>query len=154
MNIGRELMFAIRQRAIGVIFPILQEHVLKLFSSGKDVFVKFTNLNLENNFVIVFYVSGEKQLIGEGKITNVTRLDPNLAWARYNGRIFLDEEEYFQYVDISPISKNKRKMTEITVMELRNIRRYRKPVDSIEPVTSSGRYLTKQMLNNIRLNIS
>jgi len=154
MNIGRELMSVTKQKTIGVIFPILPEHVSKLFNSGKDVFVKFTSLSLENNFTIVFYVSGEKKLIGEGKITNITRLDPNLAWARYNGRIFLNEEEYFQYVDISPISKNKRKMTEITVMELRNIRRYKKPIDSIEPVTSSGRYLTKQMLNNIRLNIS
>ena len=139
-----------RVKIIGAIFPVLHEHVSNLFSSDRDVFVKFTKLNLESGSTIVFYVSGEKLLIGEAKVGNVERLNPDVAWSRYKDRIFLDEEEYDKYVKVSPISKEERKMSEITVFELENMRKYKKPVRSIYPVTSSGRYLTKEMIDKIR----
>ena len=114
------------------------------------MFVKFTRLNLDNVSIIVFYVSGEKLLIGEAKVGRIERLNPDVAWSRYKDRVFLDEEEYDEYVRISPISKEERKMSEVTVFELENMRKYKKPVRSLYPVTSSGRYLTKEMINKIR----
>jgi hypothetical protein len=112
--------------------------------------VKFTKLNLESGSTIVFYVSGEKLLIGEAKVGHIERLNPEVAWSRYKNRVFLDEEEYHEYAKISPISKEARKMSEVTVFELENIRKYRNPVRSIYPVTSSGRYLTREMIDKIR----
>jgi len=114
------------------------------------VFVKFTRLNLKSGFTIVFYVSGEKLLIGEAKIDHIERLAPEVAWAHYKGRVFLDEEEYDKYVRVSPISKEQRKMGLVTIFELENVRKYKRPVRSIYPATPSGLYLTKEMIDRIR----
>lgn len=139
-----------RTLVIGAIFPVLRQHVSNLFGRDRDVFAKFTRLNVKNGSTIVFYVSHEKMLIGEAKASHVEKLNPEVAWHRYEDRIFLDEEEYHEYARISPISKNERKLSEVTVFELENIRKYKKPVKSMYPVTSSGRYLTKEMIEKIR----
>jgi len=134
----------------GAIFPILRKHILNLFGQDRNVFAKFTRLNLENEATIVFYVSGEGLLIGEAKVNHIERLDPDAAWFRYKDRIFLDEEEFNTYARISPVSKDKRIMTEITVFELENVRKYKRSIRSIYAITPSGRYLTKGMIKQIR----
>ena len=139
-----------RIKIVGAIFPILRENVSNLFGGNKDVFVKFTKLKLESGSTFVFYVTREKLLIGEAKVVYIKKLKPDVAWSRYKDRVFLHKQEYDQYVKISPLSKEKRKMREITVFELENLRRYEKPVKSIYPVTSSGRYLTEEMAKKIR----
>lgn len=139
------------EEVVGAIFPILPEHVPNLFDKNRDVFVKFTKLTgLKNGSVIVFYVSREKTLIGEGKIREVEKLDPETTWSRYKERIFLDKEEYDSYIKISPIGKEERKMRELTVFTLEKMKKYRKPVESIYAVTPCGRYLTTKMIDEIR----
>lgn len=139
-----------RVKMIGAIFPILREHVSNLFGGDRDVFVKFTKLNLDRSSLIVFYVSREKLLFGEAKVGHIERLNPDAAWSRYRNRVFLNEEEYDRYVRVSPISKEDRKMHEVTVFELQNMRKYKRPVRSVYPITPSGRYLTKEMIDKIR----
>lgn len=139
-----------RTKIIGAIFPVSSEHVSNLFRYNRDVFVKFTKLNLNSGSTIVFYVSGEKLFIGEAKVHRIEKLNPDIAWDRYKGRVFLDKEEYDEYAKISPISKEKRKMSEIIVFLLENIRKYKKPTRSIYPITPSGRYLTSKMIKKIR----
>jgi len=141
-----------RPKTIGAIFPVLPEHVSGLFDK-RDVFVKFTKLKIEKGSTIVFYVSGEKLLAGEAKVSHTERLNPDFAWSRYGDRLFLDEKAYKDYVTISPISKEKRKMRKVTVYELENVEKYTKPIRSIYPVTSSGRYLTEEMIEEIRSNL-
>jgi len=136
-------------KGVGAIFPVLPEHVPNLFDNSRDVFVKFTKLTgLKNGSVIVFYVSREKVLIGEGKIREVEKSDPETAWSRYKERIFLDKEEYDSYIKISPIGKEE--MRELTVFTLEKTKKYRKPVDSIYTVTPSGRSVTQKMIDKIR----
>lgn len=137
-------------RIVGAIFPILREHVSNLFGHNRDVFVKFTKLNLKSDCTIVFYVSHEKLLVGEAKVGRIERLSPNVAWSRYKDRVFLDKEEYDKYVRVSPVSKEERKLGEVTIFELENVKKYERPVRSIYPITSSGRYLTKEMIDRIR----
>ena len=139
-----------RIKIIGAVFPLLREHVSSLFGRDRDVFVKFTLLNLKKGYTIVFYVSGEKLLIGEAKVKHIERLDPDIAWSRYKDRVFLNKEEYGQYVRISPINNEERKMSKVTIFELENVMKYKKPVKSMYPVTPSGRYLTKKMIHKIR----
>jgi len=136
---------------VGAIFPVLPEHVPNLLDPGRDVFVKFTKLtNLRTGSTIVFYVSGEKVLIGEGRVKVVEKLNSEVAWSRYRDRIFLDKEDFDSYIEISPISGEERKMRKLTVFVLNKVKKYRKPFGSIYPVTASGRYLTKEMVNEIR----
>jgi hypothetical protein len=137
-------------KVVGAIFPVLRKHVSNLFGGDRNVFVKFTKLKLERGSIIIFYVSGEKMLIGETKVRHTERLNPYIAWSRYKDRIFLDEDEYNKYARVSPISKKQRKMRKVMVFELSNTRKFKRPVRSLYPVTSSGRYLTKEMNDKIR----
>jgi len=139
------------EEIVGAIFPVLPEHVANLFDRGRNVFVKFTKLtNLRTGSTIVFYVSREKVLVGEGRIKVIEKLNPEVVWSRYGDRIFLDKEEFDSYIEISPISGEERKMRKLAVFVLNKVKKYRKPFRSIYPVTASGRYLTKEMVNEIR----
>ena len=110
---------------VGAIFPVLPEHVTNLFDRGRDVFVKFTKLtNLTTRSTIVFYVSREKVLVGEGKVKVIEEMNPKVAWSRYRGRIFLDKEEFDSYIEISPISGEERKMRKLTVFVLNKVKKY------------------------------
>ena len=140
-----------KNEIVGAIFPILPKHVPKLFDHNRDIFVKFTKLTkLRTGSTIVFYVSREKLLVGDGEIENIEKLNPDVVWSRYNDRIFLGKEEYDSYIKISSISGETRKMRELTVFMLNKVKKYRKSFRSIYPVTSSGRYLTKGMVGEIR----
>jgi hypothetical protein len=43
---------------------------------------------LRTGSTIAFYVSREKVLIGEGKVKDIEKLNPEVAWSRYKNRIF------------------------------------------------------------------
>jgi len=139
-----------RTEIVGAIFPVRRKHISSLFSRDRDIFLKFTKLSLERGSTIVFYVSGEKLLIGEAKVGDVKNLSPSAAWSHYGDRLFLDKEEYDKYVRISPTSMEERKMGEVTVFELKNMKKYETPVRATHPATPSGRYLTEEMIERIR----
>ena len=135
---------------LGATFPISSGAVESLFDQKRNIFVKFTKFKkLEKGSKIVFYVSKEKKFIGEGTVAKVEKINPEIAWIRYGKQIFLNKSKYNQYVVKSPISGNDRKMTEITVFLLKNLRRYRKPIKCTYNVTPSGRYLTKEEYHRI-----
>jgi len=107
-------------------------------------------LNLERGAKIIFYISRQITLAGESKVKKIEKLTPDVAWSRYKNRLIFNREEYDKYVRISPITKQERKMKEITVFELTNVRKYKRPIRSILPVTSSGRYLTNKILDMLK----
>ena len=136
---------------MGAIFPISPRNVDSLFDQKRSVFVKFTRFKkLEKGSKVVFYVSKKKTLIGEGTIAKVEKTKPETAWSRFGKQIFLNESEYNQYVAESPITGKDRKMTEITVFILRNLKKYKKPTMSMYNVTPSGRYLAQKEYQRIR----
>jgi len=127
------------------IFPILPEHIGRLLEKKKNVFVKFTKLNrLRKGSKIVFYISHEKVLAGEGTIVNIETLDPEMAWMRHGEQIFLSKEEYDDYVERSPISGEERKGRKITAFVFRDLKKYKRPIKSVYGVTPAGRYLTRE----------
>jgi hypothetical protein len=64
----------------GAIFPISKFHAIRFLKDHKTVFVKFTGFTqLKKGSKIIFYVSGEKLLIGEGTIDNIQSLDTETA---------------------------------------------------------------------------
>lgn len=133
---------------IGVVFPMLPQHVHRVFDEKKDVFVKFSNLKkLIEGSKIVFYVSKKKVFVGEGVIENVKKLEPKEAWTRYRDRIFLTKEEYDNYVTRSPLGKREPKP--IMVYVLRELRRYKKPIPSRRRMTVAGYYVTQGDYENI-----
>lgn len=132
-----------------VIFPIRPGHVSRFFDGKRNVFVKFTKMKLKKGMLLVFYVSREMVLAGEAKIAKVERLHPNVAWDSYRDRIFLNKEEYDQYVGVSPVGGEERKMKDVLVITLSSFRKYDPASRSPLSITPSGRYITKDMYNEI-----
>lgn len=137
---------------MGAIFPISSENVMPLFDEGKTIFVKYTKFRkLEKGSKIVFYVSKEKILIGEGTAEKIEMVSPEIAWARYGKEMFLNKMQYNRYVTKSPVSGRNREMEEITVFVLKNLTKYRNPVQwKHHNITPSGRYLTREKYQRIR----
>jgi hypothetical protein len=133
-------------KAFGAVFPILAEQASRFFDESRKVYVKYTNMTkLGENSKIVFYASKEnKKLIGVGTIESIERTTPKIAWSRYCGQIFLNEDEYNQYVSMSPVKGKKRDGLEITVFVLKNLREYRHSCQLSDTLTPAGRYLTRE----------
>lgn len=135
-------------KRIGVVYPILPQHVDRMFDEKKDVFVKFSkHRHLAEGSVIVFRVSGRKEFAGEGVIKKVEKLEPNEAWNRYGDRIFLTKKDYDKYVSRSPLGE--RKSRTIAVYVLRQLRKYKKPVPANKRMTVAGYYITRKDYENI-----
>jgi hypothetical protein len=137
-------------KIVGAVFPIISEHASNLFDNHRNIFVKFTKMDLADNSIIIFYVSRQKLFVGEARILHSRILNPNVVWASYGEKIYLDKEDYNEYVKFSPVTREVRKMNKITVFELDDIKRYKEPSIPTIPVTSSGRFLTKELLKQIR----
>lgn len=129
---------------VGAIFPILPEHTPKLFEEGQSVFVKFTKLQLDKGMIIAFYVSGRRNIVGQGTITNIEKMRPKEVWTKYGNKIFLTKREYDSYVRISSISGEERKSKKITAFVLKDLKKYEKPVIPTRYVTPAGRYLYRR----------
>ncbi|MBY8987733.1 MAG: DUF365 domain-containing protein [Candidatus Lokiarchaeota archaeon] len=137
-----------KNNRIGVVVPIKEEHVKKLFEKERDVFIKFSNLILEPEYKIIFYMSGKGILVGQAKIIDIKEMLPESAWSSYGNRIFLDKKEFGNYSKISPITGEKRK-GKLKVLLLDEKREYRKPIISSFIMTAAGRYLTEDMFEEI-----
>jgi len=130
---------------IGAIFPLSKFHINRFLKDKKTIFVKFTRFSqLKRGSKIIFYVSGEKLLVGEGTIENIEVLDTKTAWSRYYQQIFLTKDEYEQYVTTSPTTSENRKANIITLFTLKNLKAFKTPTKSTKPITPSGCYITKE----------
>ena len=140
-----------KEEVIGALFPIIRRHANKLFSTNQVIFIKFTKLNkLTKGAIIIFYVSGEKVLIGESIVKKIDKMNPEKAWIEYWEKMFLDKKDYDQYIKMSPIENKARKMKELTVFSLSKLKKYEHPYPSVYPVTASGRYVTNKMMSKIK----
>ena len=135
---------------VGGIFPISSEHATRIFDDGRTAFVKYTRFKeLRKNSKIIFYISKEKRLFGEGTIESIERLDPKTAWACFGQKIFLDKDEFERYSTKSPIGGNDRMMPEITVYLLRGLRKYSKSHQLSTGMTPAGRYINNEEYKRI-----
>jgi hypothetical protein len=132
------------ESVVGAVFPVSPGHAVRIFDKRRTVFVKYTNLTkLARNSRIVFYLSKEKRLIGEGIIEKTEKANPENVWARYGRRIFLNKIEYNQYVSNSPIGGRNRVSEAITAFVLKDLMTYKKTNQLTCRITPAGCYLTK-----------
>lgn len=135
---------------MGAIFPISSGHVSRIFDDKRTAFVKYTKFSrLGKNSRLVFKVSKERKLIGEGTIERIEKMNPETAWARYGHQIFLNEIEFGRYVSKSPVTGKSRGASEISVFILKNLKKYKKAVQWTQNITPAGRYLTKEEYQRI-----
>ncbi len=138
-----------KNEIIGAIFPLNRDHSERIFEAKKNVFVKFSPFNLSVGQKLVFYVSREKVFIGKATICKVRKMTPKEVWEEYGDRLFLSQAELEEYASFSKIENKKRSVTELSVYELGNISRFKKPVAAFFQVTASGRYLDSDLLAKI-----
>jgi len=139
------------KKIVGAIFPLSYNQAIRLLEDKKRIFIKFTRFKqLNKGSRIIFYVSGEKKLIGEGIVANIENLDIETTWTRHSRQLFLTKKEYDKYVKQSPISKTDRQTKYVAVFTLVNLRKYRKPFPTAYPITPSGRYITKEEYERVR----
>jgi hypothetical protein len=129
----------------GAIFPVSLPHAKRILQENKNVFVKYTKYRLCKNMKVIFYVSKEKKLIGEGRIDKVVSSEPSYILSAFKDRLFINENEYFLYTTTSSIgNKGIRSMKLITAFELIDLKEYRKAIELPRGVPPSGRYFTPQ----------
>lgn len=135
---------------IGAIFSISNDNVNRLFFEGKSVFVKFTIFNrLSEGSKIVFYVSKEAKLIGEGTIEKIDKGNPKEIWERYKDRLFLDKEAYSKYVEVTAIGGGGlRGSKDITSFVLKDLKCFPKAILGYR-ITPAGRYFDKKEYSEI-----
>lgn len=135
---------------VGAIFPISSKHANRIFDEGRNIFAKYTKFKeLKKNSKIIFYVSKERRLFGEGTINTIEKLDPKTAWDRFGQEFFLDKDEFEQYTIKSPIEGKNRVTPEITVYLLRSLRKYTKSDQFSTGMTPAGRYVTNEEYEKI-----
>ncbi|WXG46151.1 MAG: DUF365 domain-containing protein [Candidatus Atabeyarchaeum deiterrae] len=130
-------------RIVGVIYPVPDRLIDRLFDGGTKVFAKFlprnfTRLRPKNK--VIFYASrGTKKLVGEGTIVRVEFLTPDSVITRYREKLFLSEAEFLAYVKNSPTRAPSK---EVLTLVLNELRKYSEPVAYHKPITMAGQYLT------------
>lgn len=133
------------KRIRGAIFPVASIHAERIFKDNKDVFVKYTSFKLAEYMKIIFYVSKEKKLVGEGRIHKVVTSQPSCILQTYKERLFINEQEFAGYTTVSSIGcGSKRAMSLITALELIDLKVYRRAIEVPKGIPPSGRYFTSQ----------
>ena len=131
------------EEIVGFVFPIRSHHANSIFEKGKDVFFKFGIglTKLKAGAKALFYVSGEKFLIGEAIIKSIERMTPEEVWEKYGTRLFLTRAELLQHARESPLGKRRKK--ELWVYVLTGVRKYKKPMLPKRRMTPTGYYITR-----------
>lgn len=134
---------------IGIIFPLLPKHARRFLENGKTVFVKFFGnqsipLRLRVGSTLFFYESDRnKEIVGEAKITRIHTGTAEEAWSQYGPALFLTSKELKQYA----ADRLNKKML---ILTLKQPKRYSTPLQLKKSVTMTGRYMTKQMFDELK----
>lgn len=133
---------------VGATFPIPKWYMSRFFENGKDVFVKpaTTFKDLKPGMKFVFYQSHEDTgYVGEATIKRIILInDPMKFFETYGDRLFLTKEELKDYLKTQEkwgSRDNKKKKGQWMAIELKNIKKYDKPVKPKRFVSVGGQYL-------------
>jgi len=134
---------------IGIIFPVLPEHLHRFFERQKRVFVKFVGRevvprSLQSGSRLFFYESrSNKEIVGEAKIVEITSGTIEEALAKYGEDLFLTRIELEDYA-------GDRKTKRMLALVLEDVKKYTVPLRPNKSVTMAGQYMTKSMYDDLR----
>ena len=140
-------------KIMGVVYP-LPEYLIERFLNGqKDVFIKYLahprGTRLSPGHKLFFYVSGgEKLLLGEVVIAAVKFLKPDQIIATYGERLFLSKDEFEKYSSSQPRKDCEK---DLLVLEIKRAKRYKSPIKFPKPLTMTGRYITREMYDSLKI---
>lgn len=136
----------VMDKIVGIVFPIPEQFVNRLMIEGRDVFVKYlpriTGLKIAPKDRLLFYVShSSKEIVGEGRIEEISFLTPDAALEKYGIRLFLNQNELREYTLRRPERGPSKKML---VLVLSRLKRYTKPKKPKRSITMAGQYVTQE----------
>jgi hypothetical protein len=140
-----------RSGVVGIIFPLLPEHIRRFFDGRKRVFVKFLSrqtipTRVEPNSRMFFYRSrNNREVMGEAKIVEAASGTLEEVLSKFGEELFLTPTELELYV-------GRRKSKKMLVLVLEDVREYAIPLRLDKSVTMAGKYMTESMLKNLRTN--
>ena len=134
---------------VGIIFPILPNHVKRFFEGRKRVFVKFFGAGvlpkeLQCGSRLFFYKSrNNKEVVGEARIVEVCSGTVEEVLTRFGDGLFLTRTELEEYA-------GNRRTKQMLALVLEEPKRYEVPTRLDKSVTMAGLYMTKTMLKKLR----
>jgi len=138
-------------RIVGVVYPVPINLVGRLFTSRRNVFVKYlprtTSINLRPGDKVLFYAShASKQVIGEGIIKDIEFLTPDEALSKHGDKLLLNKEELANYTARQPMRTSAKKMLALTIDKATE---YATPIRYPRPLTMAGEYITKEKYESL-----
>jgi len=132
---------------LGIIFPVLPEHLRRFFEGKKRVFVKFVGnvpLWLQSGSKLFFYESrSDKEVVGEARIVEIGAGTVEEVLAEYGEDLFPTRIELEEYA-------GDRKAKRMLVLVLGDVKKYAIPLRLDKSVTMAGQYMTKSMYDDLR----
>lgn len=138
-----------KKNTIGIIFPVLPEHLGRFFERQKRVFVKFVGRevvprSLQSGSKLFFYESrSNKEIVGEARIVEITIGTVEEMLAKHGEDLFLTRIELEEYAA-------DRKAKRMLVLVLEDAKKYAVPLRLDKSITMAGQYMTKSMYNDLR----
>jgi hypothetical protein len=139
----------VASETVGIIFPLLPKHTERILNENKTVFVKFFGKEgipqrLRPGSKLFLYKSrGNKEIVGEARIIRIESVRASDVVSMYGARLFLTQSEFEEYAG------NRGEKTMLALV-LGDIRRYAVPVRLDTSMTMAGRYMTREMFQQLR----
>lgn len=136
----------IQSSILGIIYPLQRNHVSRFFDKKKSVYVKFVQ-GLPRRLVpgsrLFFYESGgNKEIVGEARILEVSAGNIEEVWSRFGHAIFLTRTELERYV-------GNRRTKKMLVLLVGRAERYATPLRLQKQITKGGRYMKSDFLRQL-----
>lgn len=131
-------------KIVGAVFPLPHEKVERLFSKERDIFAKFGHfLHLSKGQKIQFYDSDLHGIVGEATIIEVIYAEPAKVWAEYGPRLFLNKDEFDEYLSRTPLGSRNIKNKIMTLCRVKDPKKYPRPKKPIRKMNMIGHYLSE-----------
>jgi len=138
-------------KIVGVVYPVPISLIERLFTSKRNVFIKYlphtTNTNLRPGDKVLFYAShASKQVVGEAIVRNIEFLTPDEALSKHGDRLLLSKEELANYTARQPTRTAAKKMLVLTIDKAT---KYTRPIRYPRPLTMAGECITKEKYKSL-----
>lgn len=133
-----------KSKVIGVIYPLPESLIRRIFEKKKNIFVKFTTheptkktkMRLRDGIKLYIYQPRfEKTIVADAIICKYEYLNIKEVLKNYREKLIISKKELEEY-------SRGRELKKLLVLHLKDLRKYKQPVRMKKPITMAGQYVT------------
>jgi len=129
-------------KIVGAVFPLPHRAIERLLSKEKDAFAKFGRfLHLSKGQKMLFYDNSVQAIVGEATIEKVVHMKPSDVWAKYGHRLFVNKDEFDEYLSTTPLGPRDLKNKVMTICLLKDPQKYANAKKPARKMNMIGHYL-------------